>query len=394
MRGAILINGNIEVESDFVRMAREHLLSSRHGDPAVRDSRKVLLVTAAWGQHEYEEGQVKETLREVGVPSRFENGHDTNLQNLGLYHAYTRFFAEEPALAGAWTARQDLIEDARRYYVERNSFYVYTLRRTIAHLRQRSPGVSLGRVMSDVTGQYTHPPGQFDGDRLLEYFLGRDLRDTIRRLVENDDRMVELIADLDQQFVDGTGLHHHGLWRRLREDLEARILSSNSIFIFGGQVGLLIRCVAFFRLREVLMEALRRGTCIYTVSAGSVLLCERMIVYNDFDSDFGPRSEFQLLDRGLGLVRHLQVFPHCMDRIQTDDPDNLCYLAHRFQNRTCVGLNKDSFLLLEAEPELRCTSIGRRDGVYVFDSHGRKRRYDHGERIPLTPVREGETSGR
>lgn len=384
MRGAILINGNIEVESDFVRMAREHLLSSRHVDPAVRESRKVLLVTAAWGGHEYEEGQVKETLREVGVPSRFQGGHDVNLQNLGLYHAYVRFFEAEAELARLWTSRQDLIEDARRYYLERNSFYVHSLRGALAHLRQRNPRLTLSRLMSDVTGQYTHPPGQFDGGRLLEYFLGRDVHDTVRRLVDNDDRMVELIEDLDRQFVDGTGLHFHGLWLHLRRELEQRILSSNSIFVFGGQIGLLIRCVSFFRLREVLMEALRRGTCIYTVSAGSVLLCERMIVYNDFDSELGPRSEFQLLDRGLGLVRHLQVFPHCMDRIQTDDPDNLCYLAHRFQNRTCVGLNKDSFLLLEAEPELRCTSIGTYDGVYVFDSHGRKRRYDHGQRIPLT----------
>lgn len=383
MRGAILINGNIEVESDFVRLARQELLSSRHEDPAVRESRKVLLITAAWRAHEYEEGEVKSTLREVGIPSRYEGGYDANLQNLGLYHAYVDFFAAEPELAAAWAARQDLIEDARRYYLERNTFFVATLRRTIAHLRGRCPDRGLARVMAGVTERYSHPPGQFDGDRLLGYFLGRDVRDTIRRLVENDDRMVELIADLDQQFVDGTGLHHHPQWRRSREVLEERILSSNSIFIFGGHLGALIRCVSFFRLRDSLLEALRRGSTIYTVSAGSVLLCERMIVYNDFDSELGPRSEFQLLDRGLGLVRHLQVFPHCMDRIQTDDPDNLCYLAHRFQNRLCVGLNKDSLLLLEAQPEIRCTSIGRHDGVYVFDASGHKRRYDHGEQIPL-----------
>ncbi|MBI3926268.1 MAG: Type 1 glutamine amidotransferase-like domain-containing protein [Armatimonadetes bacterium] len=381
MRGRILFNGNIRAESDFVFAARDRLLSSRHQDPDVREKLQVLLVTAGWMEKEHEEEHLKKALREIGIPSRMENGFERNIQNLSAYHAYLEFGRREPELATMWKAREELIEAARALYLEKNGFYAALLRRSLEGTQQRFGRVQLARVMTDVTRKFPHAPSHFDGDRLLEYFVGQDIRDTIACLIDNDDRMIELLHELDEHFVSGTGLHFHSTWLELHRDLVGRILSANSIFIFGGHLGMLLRCLNFFRLRDALLEALRRGASFYTVSAGSLLLCERIIIYNDFATEFAPRREFQLFDRGFGLVRHLQLFPHCMDRIQTDDPDNLAYLAVRFQNRTCVGLNEDSFLLMEADPELRFTSVGSRDGVYVFDPSGAKIRYDRGQTI-------------
>ena len=93
-------------------------------------------------------------------------------------------------------------------------------------------------------------------------------------------------------------------------------------------------------------------------------------------------ADFQLYDRGLLLVRDVQLFPHCMERIQTDDPDNLAYLARRFRHQVCVGLNQRSFLLLELAPR-RATSAGAEDGVYVFGPDGQKRCYRAGEEVPF-----------
>lgn len=381
MRGSILANGNIRDETDFVRMARDRLLASQHEDPAVRESRKVLIVTAGWAENEYREDHLKEVIASVGVPSRYVDGYDVNVQNLAAWHACREFFAQEPLLAEQWRARNRLIEAARSLYLEKNSFYVALLRRSLQGVRELFPDLPLARVMSDVTRAYPHPPADYDGERLLGYFVGKDIRETVLRLIENDDALVELLRDLDEHFAAGTGLHHNATWRMLRATLEERILSANSIFILGGDLRALHGSLNFFRLRETFMEALRRGSGIYAVSAGSLLLCERIIVYNDFASELGPRREFQLFDRGFGLVRHVQIFPHCMDRIQTDDPDNLCYLAYRFQTRTCVGLNEDSFLLVDAEPRLVARSVGTLDGVYVFDSTGTKVRYDGGQEI-------------
>jgi hypothetical protein len=374
MRGRILFNGNIVLESDFVKMARDWLLSSLHEDRAVRESLKVLLITAGWLENEFEEEPIKAALRDIGIPSRFVGGFDGNLQNLSAYHSYRAFLDREPSLATAWNARAELMEATRRLYLEKNSFYVGQLRRSLGQLKERQSDGTLARVMQDVTGAFSHPPADFDGDRLMGYFLGGDIRDTLGRLIDNDDRMVELLRDLDEHFVVGTGLHFNPTWRGLRQTLEERILSANSIFLFGGNLAALHRCLHFFRLGEVLVEALRRGTSFYTVSAGSLIMCERIIVYNDFATG----AEFNLYDRGFGLVRSLQLFPHCMDRIQTDDPDNLSYLAYRFQNRQCVGLNKDSFLLLEDQ---LATSVGKRDGVYLFDPSGAKMRYDYQQQM-------------
>ncbi len=126
-------------------------------------------------------------------------------------------------------------------------------------------------------------------------------------------------------------------------------------------------------------EALRRGAVFIAMSAGAMVLCERVIVYDDHAP---MRRDFQLYDRGLALVRELQLFPHCMERIQTDDPDNLAYLARRFRHQVCVGLNQRSFLLLELGPT-KATSRGTEDGAYVFDLEGRKVCYRSGEDVPI-----------
>src|SRR5262249_52548741 len=123
----------------------------------------------------------------------------------------------------------------------------------------------------------------------------------------------------------------------------------------------------------------RRGTQIVAMSAGAMVLCDRVIVYDDHAET--PR-DFQLFDRGLGLVRELQLFPHCMERIQTDDRDNLAYLARRFRHRVCVGLNQRSFLELDLAAK-RATSVGPDDAVYVFDPSGEKACYRAGEALPF-----------
>ncbi len=87
MRGAVLFNGNPPRPSTrWCRTAAPLLLSSRHGDPEVARSRRVVLVTAAWGDGEHDEGHVKRSLNGIGLPSHYEDGYDTNLVNLSLLH--------------------------------------------------------------------------------------------------------------------------------------------------------------------------------------------------------------------------------------------------------------------------------------------------------------------
>ena len=264
-------------------------------------------------------------------------------------------------------------------YLEKNGFYTAQMRRAFEHLCQFQPKTQLSEVLANTPLKGHRIPGRFRGIELLSDFLVEDLGDTVSRLVENDHRLTRLITDLDHQFREGVGLAYHPLWRELRARLEQTLLKSSTVIIFGGHLEELHRSLTFFDLRGAFVESLRRGTTFITVSAGSLIMCERIIVFNDFASG----NEFQLFDRGFGMVRNLQVFPHCDDRIQVDDPNNLAYLAHRFGEQRCVGLNEGSFLLLDQDEAGTARSMGTDDGVYVFDRSGRKRRYDYGEELPL-----------
>src|SRR5437016_1654606 len=98
MKGTIVFNGNIRFEVDFINKFQKQILSSNHVDPEVRDSKKVLLITAAWQKREFQEGHIKRALYEIGIRPRFSEGFDQNIQNLSIYHDFNKFKHEVPTL--------------------------------------------------------------------------------------------------------------------------------------------------------------------------------------------------------------------------------------------------------------------------------------------------------
>ena len=203
---------------------------------------------------------------------------------------------------------------------------------------------------------------------------------SIAAIVDNDERMLAAFVEAENQLLARTGLRLDPEWRAIRATLEERILRADAAIFFGGSPTKLLAAFCFFELGPSVLETLRRGGTFVALSAGALVLCERMIVYDAHASD-PMKRDFQLLDRGLGLVGGFQILAHCVDCIQTEDADNLAHLARRFSRRTCAGLNQESYLLVK----IACptpTSIGLYDGVYVFGPDGVKTRFDRGERIP------------
>lgn len=378
MSGRIIVNGNARAEADLIFGTRDAILNPRHQDPDVRREKTTVLVTAAWQENEHREGHIKEALYQIGMEPRHQDGFDRRVVNLSVFHAFGEFKRREPKLAALHAERDELIGRTRAVYLQKNAFYTAQMRRAFEHLKQFAPERRLSQVLAQTPDARHRIPGRFRGRELLMDFLSEDLGDTVNRLVENDNRLTRLITDLDQQFREGVGLSYNESWRELRRALVRTLLSAGTVLIFGGHLEALHRCLSFFDMRGAFVEALRRGTTFVTVSAGSLILCERIIIYDDF----AQGKEFHLFDRGFGLVRSLQIFPHCDDRIQVDDQDNLAYLAHRFGEKRCVGLNEGSYLLLEQDDD-KAVSLGSEDGVYVFDRSGEKRRYDCGEALAL-----------
>lgn len=381
MKGFIVINGNARFESDFIHSQRERLLSSHHIDPAVRNWRKVLLITAAWRKDEFNEGHVKDALLSIGIPSRESGGFEQNIQNLGLYHEFNRLRDIDPGLYAFYHRKQEVIKKTKEFYARKNNEFLAILRDQVRMMRELFPNASLNGILDYDVPHHSRDLTGFDEIELFHHFCCQDVQDTMAKIIENDSLMLRICDQIEGYFRDRSRVEEHPVYIAMREEFRNRILSANSIFIFGGHMPVLLNRLKFFDLKGVFNEALCRGTNFYTVSAGSMALADKVIVYDDFGhrAEGGHGREFEFFDNGLGLVTKVAIFPHCMDRIQTDEPDNLSYLANRFSSGPCVGLNEESFLLVETvqDPQTgsvcdRFVSIGHGDGVYVFDQSGRK----------------------
>jgi hypothetical protein len=388
VQGSILFNGNVRREADFITLFRDRILSSNHEDPAVRRSKRVLMITAAWKKDEYNEAHIRAALNGIGIASHYEGGYDTTIQNLSVYHEFNAWKAREPELYRGYHEKQEVIKRIKQFYRRKNSQLVALLREQNQLLKQSFPKSTLGEVLRYDVRAARRDLATFSPQQLQYHYCAQDIQQTLEAIVANDAKMVDICSDLDLAFQASSGLTQNPTYRELKKRLEERILAANSIFIFGGFVAVLYNRLNFFKLKDAFVEALRRGTNFYTISAGTGVLCNSIILYNDYGDDRHVASDFEFFDNGFGIVRRLQVFPHCMDRIKTDDPDNLAYLAHRFRSSCCVGMNQDSYLLLETrmedgEPREHFTSVGEKDGVYVFDRMGHKTVKRKGEELFL-----------
>ncbi len=374
MRGKFLFNGNIGSPTLLADRARPWLKAPNGGPP------KVLLITAAWGQGEYGEQGIRDALNAAGIPSAWSDGFDANIYNLCVWHVWRDYLARHPRVAAIDAEIRSVQEATRRFYVEKTSFHAQRIRQAARFARDKLGDFQIGRLPL-VHADSVQAVAAMSGRDALHRALVRELVHDLTDLVENDRRMMAALADEEAVVAARTGLRVDADWQQQQRVLTDRILRADVVLLLGGDPDALLNSLRFFDLGPPLLETLRRGATLISVSAGALVLCERMIIYDNYSPD-PARREFRLYDRGLGLVGGLQILPHCMDRIHTDDTDNLAYLARRFSSQLCVGLNEESFLLVDpAVP--RAYSVGQHDGVFVFGADGVKWRYDRGEVVQL-----------
>jgi hypothetical protein len=373
MRGRLIFNGNIDSLDTWIQRIRPWLFD-RRPDP------RVLIINAAWGRGEHDDQGLRAALTAHGVPSRWEGGFDQQVQNLSVWHRWREWMAARPRISALEEQLTDVVENTRAFYVEKTSFHAQRIRRVSQHLRGRFPGFRLGDLPVYARDEL-RPDVALDPLSLYRRALSRELVHDMADLVQNDGRMLGALAEVGENLAATTGLRFDDQWQSMRGQLSRMVLEADVILIPGGDPWSLLSALRFFDLGPVLHEALRQGVTLAGISAGTLVCCERIIIYDDNNPD-PMRREFRLWDRGLGLVGGLQVLPHCMDRIHTDDSDNLAYLSRRFSTHVCAGLNEESFLLVDLETST-ATSVGRHDAVHVFGPDGRKRSYEAGEALPM-----------
>lgn len=395
MKGTIIFNGNIKLETDFIKAFGPQILDSHHTDPAVRESRKVLLITAAWQKREFYENHVKQALYQIGLQPKFAGGYDQHVQNLSIYHDFNAFKSSEAELYAFYHSKQQVIQRVKASYRAKNSGLIAVLRRQLDLLKKNYHHMTLHKVLSYDTqagAQQLHTMNPWE---LLYHYSALDIQGTLAKIKENDAQMLKICREIDAYFFSTSRIMENPIYQQLRHNLQARILSSNSIFIFGGHVAVLYNRLNFFKLGDTFMEALNRGCNFYTVSAGSLCLCDYIIVFDDESCEWTGSDkmfDFELFDAGFGLVKKVQLFPHCKDYIHMRDPDTVTYLTARFSQSLCLGMDQESFLLMETyqaekrEYE-RFTSVGKDEGLYIFSPQGQVLVKKYGEELMLPGTR-------
>lgn len=393
MKGKIICKGTAGTDTDFIRRFKDMITSTIHSDPKVRQTKKVLLVTAAWQTSEFNEQHIKKVFNDIGVASIYENGFDTNIQNLSIYHLFKRFQQECPDIYQVYHEKQETVKKIKEFYRVKNAELITTYWKQVELIRSFFPDLSLHDIHTFKQEEEHLPTAKTSPSELEKWYFCRQIQDTLQSIIVNDERMVKTIVEVERRFEDYTQLKENPVYRQIRQILKETILSANSIFIFSGHTAVLLNRLRFFGLRQTLIEALNRGTNFYTIGAGAEILCDKVILFNkpnrEWPSDEPlPGGSFEFFDNGFGLIRTIQILPQDVSQFTVHKPDTLSYIASRFNSHTCVSLDKNSYLYIENQVhsqydthQQRYIAAGESDYLYIFTKEGRLDKKRAGEEI-------------
>ncbi|MDQ7824036.1 MAG: Type 1 glutamine amidotransferase-like domain-containing protein [Candidatus Eremiobacteraeota bacterium] len=403
--GWIFLNGNVSKEEDLVKMCREQIQNPRHFEPAINESKKVLLVTAAFQKgHEHQDRHLIEMFEHVSIDARWDKDFPRNIQNLSVWTMFNTFKEREHWLYRKYTEKQDQIKAIKQDYLVKNSHYVESVHQMAKDLGRTYPNLTIFDFYH--IGSFSDDPDMFvtnvdkeAATRKLMDLRGlsgspfdRDLCKEIRALVDHlvfkDQEIFSICQFIEEYFLEESGIQRSQLYQEQRNDLKERLLSSATIFIFGGRTYVLVNRLRFYRLSEFFKEALSLGTNLYGISAGTICQMDRF--YLNLER-FTPGGYLRAADRGMGLVEGLWVTPHAEDYayIREAHPDALSFFALRQKNGVMVGLSEKAVLLYERYRDpldgtiyKRYTSIGD-EPVLIFGIRGIKHEMARNSQIIL-----------
>jgi hypothetical protein len=281
MRGPVVVLGPQRPEPNLGAVLRE------------LDVRGPLVaITAGWRHDELEIDNLRNHVGDVDV--------------LPLYGWYELLRAHAPSVLDAYSRRQDRIKQYKDLY----------------RVRMRAAMA----VVRELSGHEEAPPELLapEVDRAIE---------AVRRIDE------DALASIDRirtEFPEVRQRFEHPAVVRGRDEAARRIARAGAVLIAGGHVAVLRNRLMFFGAEHALEEALQRGVPVIGWGAGSMLLTDRIVLFYD-DPPEGP-TEPEILDRGLGFVKDVVLFPHARRRLRLDRADRIGALAKRFGPCCCIGL--------------------------------------------------------
>lgn len=175
--------------------------------------------------------------------------------------------------------------------------------------------------------------------------------DAIRRL---DAHHLRRIEEVQAEFRDRVRPLEREAVARERAEIVGELDEAKVVVIEGGHVAVLSNRIGLFELAPLFATKTLIGC-----SAGAMLLCERIVLFNDAPAIGRGHAEVGL--PGLGVVRDLVVLPDAHRRLRLEDPARMRRLALRFAPARCALLDSGDRLDWDGR------AVSGRGGRYVGD---------------------------
>lgn len=414
--GWVFQNGNIPQPRDLVRMFRSQILKPCHPDPEIDESRRVVLVTAAFTSgHELHDRHLIRDFEEIGLSAGWKDGYPTNVRNLSVWSAFKLWQKKEPWLYQRYTEKQDTVLAIKRDYLEKNGGYVDRVFRSLGQLGGRYRFLGLYEIYH-LQEWRKNPEAVLPGtpeaaaamSRNLEALSAsasdlkraQEIRRCLDHLIYKDSEVLATIAAVEGHFRECSGLDSSELYNEQRAELEDAILKAATLFLYGGRVYVLMNRLRFYGLDAALRQAVAQGSNVFGISAGALIQTDHFFLAEPHGS---PGGHLMAADQGLGLVEGLRVFPHADDYykyIREANRNDLSFFALRHEDCITVGLNQESVLLFERYHCQADSKVYRRyrsagtQPVLVFGPRGMRYEMGPGDELLLPGTRHYDGTAR
>lgn len=300
------------------------------GNPAPRTG-PVVVISAGWRQDEATDDAARRDLHPDAV-------------SLPLYADFERISRAAPELAAAYKERQNRVRKIKSLYRVRLHPAIGAARRLIARLPE--------------------------DPELVEIFL----ESAVDSLREIDDTFLAQVDLTHQAFEAAFDPKAHDEVASVRAAARELLSQARAVVITGGHVGVLRNRLAFFGMDQLLRSANAEGVAIAAWSAGAMALTERVVLFHD-DPPHGV-GDPELLDRGLGVIPGLVLFPDANHRLKLDDQPRVGVLARRFGPSRSLTLESGAWLTQEGG---RWVNHGPPESAHELGPRGVLRALPHAE---------------
>lgn len=246
------------------------------------------VISAGWQEAE---GDLDELAGKIGRP----------LEDLRLYGRVEEITAQDPQLADAIRARQDLLVDLQRLYRLRLKQLAFAARRVIE--------------------------AEGDADLLLA-----EQRHAIAQLRALDRHHLHRSQSIWSRFEATYNPHTYPQLARHARELQENLRRCAGVLITGGNIAVLIN-----RMRLIGVGGMLGDSHIVAWSAGAMALTERVVLFHDRSPE--GRRDAEVLGAGCGIVPGYVVLPDANRRLRTRDRLRIGLMSRRFAPDVCLVLD-------------------------------------------------------